>query len=80
MMKRISVADSGRGWIKLLPVKGEASMAALMMQFVTSNGGIVNALRRRKCTAIMSLLIVTFNEFNVTRCDALLVDVTPRLG
>ena len=80
MMKRISVADSGHGWFKLLPVKGAASMAALMMQFVTSNGGIVNALRRRKFTAIMLLRIVTFNESNVTRCDTLLVDVTPRLG
>ena len=58
MMKRISVADSGCGWFKLLLVKGEASMASLMMQFVTSNGGIVNALRRRKCTAIMLLRIV----------------------
>ena len=80
MMKRISVADSGRGWIKLLPVKGAASMAALMIQFVTSDGGIVNTLRKMKFTAIMLLRIVTFNESNVTRCDALLVDVTPRLG
>ena len=48
MMKRISVADSGRGWFKLLPVKGAASMAALMMQFVTSNGGIAKCSQKKK--------------------------------
>ena len=41
---------------------------------------IVNALGGREFMAIMILPIVTFNEFNVTRCDTLLVDVTPRLG
>ena len=69
MMKGISIADTGRGWFRLLPVEGAASMTALMLQFITFNGGIVNALRRRKFTAIMLLRIVTFNEFNVTRCD-----------
>ena len=48
MMERISVADSGGGWFMLLPVKGEASMVALMMQFVTANEGICRFSQKKK--------------------------------
>ena len=48
MMKRNSVPHSGRGWFKLLPGKGVASMAALMLQFVTSNEGICKCSQRKR--------------------------------
>ena len=34
MIKGFSIADSGRGWFKVLAVKGAASMAALNVAVV----------------------------------------------
>ena len=59
MMKIISVTDSGRGWFKLLLVKGAAIMATLMLQFVTSNEGICKCSQRNR----------VYNNYDIADCN-----------
>ena len=56
-------------------------MAIMLLLIVTSNEGICKCSQRKRVYGIYDLAdCKTFNESNVTRCDTLLVDVTPRLG
>ena len=61
-------------------LRGREFTAIMLLLFITSNEGFCKCSQKKRGYGNYDIADCNFNETNVTRCDTLLVDVTPRLG
>ena len=61
-------------------LRGREFTAIMLLLFITFNEGFCKCSQRKRGYGNYDIADCNFNETNVTRCDTLLVDVTPRLG